>query len=319
MDGQDARRDRGRLARVPRRRSAPERLRDRRHPPRARAAPRCATSPRGRIRAGRGDQPRRAHPGGGAGARLGAARRAEPRRARHPRGSTVPTAPTSSSPAALVLIDPDAVTVTSPPRSDPPADPRSDRTPGGASARRFTPMRRVRPARGRARVRPVSAPFRFDRIWNFPVPPAELWAVLERTDDYVSWWSWLREFDGRRPARGEPGALHDPVAAAVRAALRRQRACRWSPRRPIVTQIGGDLRGPARLDIAPAGSGSTARLSWSLELGNPVLAPARPLRPAGDGVGPRRRGGARRRAVPPSGPRRRSGRRPRVVTPPSAF
>ena len=41
----------------------------------------------------------------------------------------------------------------------------------------------------------MSAPFRFDRIWTFPVPPAELWAVLERTDDYVSWWSWLREFE----------------------------------------------------------------------------------------------------------------------------
>jgi len=39
----------------------------------------------------------------------------------------------------------------------------------------------------------------------------------------------------------------------------------------VVTQVAGDLRGPARLDVAPDPAGSTARLSWSLELGNPVL------------------------------------------------
>jgi uncharacterized protein YndB with AHSA1/START domain len=119
-------------------------------------------------------------------------------------------------------------------------------------------------------VAPVSAPFRFDRIWTFPVPPAELWAVLCRTDDYVSWWSWLREFeaDGLRAGTRARCTIQSPLPYALHCDIR---VLAIEPEAAIVTQIGGDLRGPARLDIAPAAAGSTARLSWSLELGNPVL------------------------------------------------
>src|SRR2546423_57701 len=38
--------------------------------------------------------------------------------------------------------------------------------------------------------------FRFDRRWTFPVPPAQLWEALSRSDDYPTWWTWLRRFDG---------------------------------------------------------------------------------------------------------------------------
>jgi len=116
----------------------------------------------------------------------------------------------------------------------------------------------------------VSAPFRFDRIWTFPVPPAELWAVLERTDDYVSWWSWLREFenDGLTPGSRARCTIQSPLPYALHCDIR---VLAVEPARSVATQIGGDLRGPARLDIARVDAGSTARLSWSLELGNPVL------------------------------------------------
>jgi hypothetical protein len=117
----------------------------------------------------------------------------------------------------------------------------------------------------------VSVPFRFDRSWTFGVAPAELWAVLERTDDYVSWWSWLREFDADGLAAGTRArcTIQSPLPYALRCDVN---VLEVEPARAVVTQIGGDLRGPARLDIAPNGSGSSARLSWSLELGNPVLA-----------------------------------------------
>ena len=117
----------------------------------------------------------------------------------------------------------------------------------------------------------MSAPFRFDRVWTFPVPPGELWAILEQTDDYVSWWSWLREFesDGLRPGSRARCTIQAPLPYALRCDVR---VLAVEPLVSIVTQIGGDLRGPARLDVAPAAAGSTARLSWSLELGNPVLA-----------------------------------------------
>jgi hypothetical protein len=117
----------------------------------------------------------------------------------------------------------------------------------------------------------VPAPFRFDRVWTFPTPPAELWAVLERTDDYVSWWSWLREFesDGLRAGGRARCVIQSPLPYALRCEIR---VLAIEPGASIATEVAGDLRGPARLDVAPAGDGSTARLSWSLELGDPVLA-----------------------------------------------
>ena len=44
------------------------------------------------------------------------------------------------------------------------------------------------------------------------------------------------------------------------------------PAELVATTVSGDLRGPARLELAPTDAGSTARLVWSLDLGNPVLA-----------------------------------------------
>ncbi len=117
----------------------------------------------------------------------------------------------------------------------------------------------------------MAAPFRFDRTWTFPVPPDVLWAVLEQTDDYVSWWSWLREFDasGIRPGASARCTIQAPLPYALR--------CRIDvddvrPAEMVQTTVSGDLCGPARLELAPADAGSTARLVWSLDLGNPVLA-----------------------------------------------
>ncbi|MGZ4675767.1 MAG: SRPBCC family protein [Acidimicrobiia bacterium] len=117
----------------------------------------------------------------------------------------------------------------------------------------------------------MAAPFRFDRSWTFPVSPAELWAVLERTDDYVGWWSWLREFDvdGLRPGGRAACTIQSPLPYALRCDIR---VLDVVPRSSIVTQVGGDLHGPARLDLAASDGGVSARLSWTLELANPVLA-----------------------------------------------
>jgi hypothetical protein len=39
----------------------------------------------------------------------------------------------------------------------------------------------------------------------------------------------------------------------------------------VAATVGGDVCGEARLEVAPAGSGSTARLAWTLELERPAL------------------------------------------------
>lgn len=116
----------------------------------------------------------------------------------------------------------------------------------------------------------MAAPFRFDRAWTFPVSPDALWGVLERTDDYVTWWSWLREFDadGLRAGTRARCTIQSPLPYALHCDVA---VLQVEPATAVVTQIGGDLRGPARLDITPHADGSQARLSWSLEVGTPVL------------------------------------------------
>ena len=117
----------------------------------------------------------------------------------------------------------------------------------------------------------MAAPFRFDRTWSFPVPPEELWAVLNRTDEYVTWWSWLREFDaaGIQPGATARCTIQAPLPYALRCTIRVDEVRTASL---VRTTVDGDLRGPARLEVDRADDGSTARLVWALHLGNPVLA-----------------------------------------------
>lgn len=117
----------------------------------------------------------------------------------------------------------------------------------------------------------MAVPFRFDRSWSFPISPDALWAVFERTDAYQDWWSWLREFDadGLRPGTTARCKIQSPLPYALRCTIRIDEI-----RAPelVVATIGGDLRGPARLEIVGTGDGSTARLVWALSLGSPLLA-----------------------------------------------
>lgn len=120
----------------------------------------------------------------------------------------------------------------------------------------------------------MSAPFRFDRRWTFPVPPAELWATVSRTGEYPTWWSWLRacDLDGA-PEGLHPGATaHCVIRAPLPYTLRFTVAIERVVAAELVdTRIGGDLEGPARLEIAARGDGCTARLAWSLHLRDPML------------------------------------------------
>ena len=117
----------------------------------------------------------------------------------------------------------------------------------------------------------MAAPFRFDRTWWFPVPPEELWAVLNQTDQYLTWWSWLREFEaeGIQPGTTARCTIQAPLPYALRCTVTVDEVRAASL---VRTTVAGDLRGPARLELDGAEGGSTARLVWALDLGNPVLA-----------------------------------------------
>jgi uncharacterized protein YndB with AHSA1/START domain len=116
----------------------------------------------------------------------------------------------------------------------------------------------------------MAAPFRVDRTWGFPVPTEDLWAALTRTDEYRRWWVWLRDFeaDGIRPGVVARCRVKAPLPYSLRCEIRVERVV---PGALIDTTVSGDVRGPARLEIASAPYGSTARLVSSLEVCTPVL------------------------------------------------
>ncbi len=116
----------------------------------------------------------------------------------------------------------------------------------------------------------MAAPFRFDRRFTFDVAPGVFWDVVTRTDQYPSWWSWLREFDSDGLHAGQTArcVIRAPLPYVLRFDVHVERVVDGEL---VATRIDGDLEGPARLEVAPAPSGCTARLLWSLQLRDRVL------------------------------------------------
>ena len=116
----------------------------------------------------------------------------------------------------------------------------------------------------------VSAPFRFDRSWSFDVPPSDLWTAISRTEDFTTWWPWLRHFDLDTLAEGATArcVVQAPIPYRLRFRVRVRRVI---PLELIDTVVSGDLAGPARLEVAPHELGSSVRLKWEVELRDPVL------------------------------------------------
>ncbi|MCU1376463.1 MAG: polyketide cyclase, partial [Actinomycetia bacterium] len=126
---------------------------------------------------------------------------------------------------------------------------------------------------GRATTRQrwvVAQPFLFDRTWAFDVHVEELWAVVSDTSRFPEWWPWL-EADGLGPL--EPGTVAQfkvdpPLPYKLELTVAVQRV---EPSALVEAMVSGDLAGPARMEVAADGDGSTARLAWSLEVQRRLL------------------------------------------------
>ena len=122
----------------------------------------------------------------------------------------------------------------------------------------------------------MAEPFRFDRAFTLPVPPAELWSVLSVTRDYTRWWPWLRvlEASGLEAGTTARCEIRSPLPYRLRCDVHVDRV---DPGRALDATVSGDLAGPAGLRITPAPGGSQARLSWALELRAPLLSRLVPI------------------------------------------
>jgi hypothetical protein len=115
-------------------------------------------------------------------------------------------------------------------------------------------------------------PFHFDRTWPFDLPAAALWDVLNQTDEFPIWWTWLREF--RADGGLESGTTaHCVVKAPLPYSLRLDvRIDTVRPAELLTATVTGDLSGRARLEVTDHADGRcSARLVWSVEVCEPRM------------------------------------------------
>ena len=120
--------------------------------------------------------------------------------------------------------------------------------------------------------------FRYDRTFEFAVGRDFLWDALTDTARFPEWWPWLRSFEleGQAATGPAPGTV---AICVVKAPLPytlefRVHVDRVDTGRSIDTHVTGDLQGPARLEVASVGEASSARLTWEVGLGVPLLSAA---------------------------------------------
>ncbi|MFJ9580137.1 SRPBCC family protein [Streptomyces sp. NPDC101191] len=147
--------------------------------------------------------------------------------------------------------------------------------------------------------------YRFRSVWRLDAPPAAVYAVLERAEEYPRWWPQVREVVPRDEHTGTArfrsllpydlfvtaeARRRDPAAGVLEVAMR------------------GDLEGWARwtLTALPGGAGTRALYEQEVEVRSPLMrtlsVPGRPLFRANHALmmrGGRRGLAARLRASPP--------------------
>jgi uncharacterized protein YndB with AHSA1/START domain len=115
---------------------------------------------------------------------------------------------------------------------------------------------------------PPSPPvIEYRREFEFPVKPAELWAAIDDTDAFESWWPWLRGFtiEGGSLRTGSilRGVVVPPVPYRMRLEVEIVRS-----RRPslIDAAVRGDLVGDAHLRLRRSETGTCVEVAWNVEM-----------------------------------------------------
>ncbi|MFJ7958589.1 SRPBCC family protein [Streptomyces sp. NPDC096319] len=105
--------------------------------------------------------------------------------------------------------------------------------------------------------------YRFRCVWRLAAPPEAVYAVLERAEEYPSWWPQVREVvpvdDATGTARFRSVLPYDLVVTA--------RSLRRDPdARVLEVGLGGDLEGWARWTLTPEGTGTRALYEQEVEV-----------------------------------------------------
>jgi hypothetical protein len=107
----------------------------------------------------------------------------------------------------------------------------------------------------------------YDGTFTFPVPVAELWAMMAQFDSFPSWWSWLREFSVEGDGLQHGTVLHGVVTPPLPYRMRLDVVFdECVPERLITAHVHGDLIGAAQLTFDGDDTETHAHASWTVEM-----------------------------------------------------
>lgn len=103
--------------------------------------------------------------------------------------------------------------------------------------------------------------------FDFPISPPELWAELQRLDQFERWWGWLGNLrvDGAGLEVGSVlrGTVAPPVPYRMHVDVELWRCV---PGQQIDATVTGDLAGDAHLRLRPTAGGTVTDVAWTLEM-----------------------------------------------------
>ena len=103
-----------------------------------------------------------------------------------------------------------------------------------------------------------------DRSYRFTVDAPELWAAIEKVDNFPSWWPWLRRFDaqGLEPGDAWQCTVQPPLPYSLSFGITIDEVV---PGERVTATVSGEISGAAQLTLSPNDDGGcTARLTSQL-------------------------------------------------------
>ncbi|MBX7550100.1 SRPBCC family protein [Streptomyces sp. tea 10] len=120
--------------------------------------------------------------------------------------------------------------------------------------------------------------YRFLSLWSLPAPPAAVYAVLERPEDYPRWWPQVRTVT-RLDDRTGVFAIRPVLPYSMTFTARETR--RDPDAGVLEIAVSGDLDGWARWTLTADGPGTLARYDQAVSVNKPLLrrlaVPGRPV------------------------------------------
>jgi carbon monoxide dehydrogenase subunit G len=107
----------------------------------------------------------------------------------------------------------------------------------------------------------------YRRAFEFARSPLEVWAGMQRVDQFERWWPWLQEFRMEGESLTAGSVLHGVVVPPLPYRMRISVALTQCVA-PVAVDavVAGDLEGEAQLRIQPREGGSRIEVAWTVEM-----------------------------------------------------